>query len=493
MDTRPVRSTQLSKSRFVAGWQCSKLLWLRTYERHAPELQGDEALRDRLEQGNQVGERARKQFPGGVLVDLEYNHPDREPRTRRLIAAGVPAIFEATFTAENTYAAIDVLLREDAGWTLIEVKSGNHVKPKYLLDAAIQTHVAQRAGVDVRRVEIMHLNGAYVHPGPEDLFVREDVTDQVLGLLRDIPGQIQEQLRVLAGDQPDVAIGPFCRNDPDCPFMSRCWPREADSVLNLHGMRYEQRFDLYNGGTQSITALPLALKLNAVQVRQRRSWATGSLIVEPSLHKELEPYTGVLGFLDFESVGRAIPVWDGTKPWEQIGVQFSYHEGKLGGPYRHEEFLAEPDTDPREEIARRLVEVTRGADHVIMYTAFEKTQIGKMQRFLPALAEDLERLKGKLLDLKQVVHRSIYHPDFAGSFSIKDILEPLVGISYKDTVAITGGGEASAKLARLLFYTGTLTPDEREALKRNLLQYCKLDTRAMVKLLERLKELAKAG
>ena len=214
-------------------------------------------------------------------------------------------------------------------------------------------------------------------------------------------------------------------------------------------------------------------------------------MVEPSLAEELEPYQGRLGFLDFESVGRAVPVWSGTKPWEQIGVQFSYHEGLLGGPYAHEEFIAEPDTDPREAIARRLIEVTRGADRVLMYTPFERTQIRSMQRFNPHLAADLAKLEERLLDLAQVVRHTVYHRDFAGSLSIKEVLPVLVpGMSYKDTVRIPDGSEASAKLARLLFYAGELEPGEREQLREELLEYCEHDTFAMVKLLERLKAIA---
>jgi Domain of unknown function(DUF2779) len=342
----------------------------------------------------------------------------------------------------------------------------------------------------VRRVAILHLNREYVHPGPADLFVREDVTERVRALLPGIPEQIREQLEVLAGDEPEVAIGPFCRDNNGCPFMTRCWPAEADSVLCIHGLRYDRRFELLNAGTRSIRDLPAGLKLNAVQARQRKSWATGRLVVEGDLRNELGPYRGTLGFLDFESVGRALPVWDGTKPWEQIGVQFSYHEGKLGGPYTHEEYLAEPGTDPRAELARRLVAATAAADRVVMYTPFEKTQIRKMQRFVPELADELADLEAKLLDLKQVVHRTVYHPQFAGSFSIKDVLPALCGIAYKGTVEITDGSEASAELARLLFYSGTLTPAEIATMRARLLEYCKLDTLAMAKLLERLKQLA---
>ena len=480
----------LSKSRFVKGCQCHKRLWLEVHEPDAPELVVDAALQDIFDQGNAVGRLARERFPGGELVDLPHDDPQRVPRTLELLGKGVPAVFEATFVADRVFAAVDVLLRERRGFTLIEVKSGTEAKDKYVLDAAIQTHVALASGVDVGRVEIMHLNKAYVHPGPEDLFLREDVTDRVQELLPKIPAQIAAQLAVLGEMEPDVAIGNFCRDDRGCPFMDRCWPAEPDSILRLQGLRYDKRFELFHGGMRSIGQLPPDLKLNAVQGRQRRAVAKGDLVVEPSLRAELQPYEGLLGFLDFESVGRALPVWDGTKPWEQIGVQFSYHEGRLGGPYRHEEFLAEPGTDPRTAIAQRLVEVTRKADRVLMYTPFEKTQIAKMQRFVPALTAELEALRVKLLDLKKTIEHTIYHPDFGGSLSIKDVLPPLVGIAYKDTVEITGGGEASAELARLLFYSGTLSSDELAALKQRLLEYCQLDTLAMTKLLERLAELA---
>jgi hypothetical protein len=493
------RATSLSKSRFVAGAQCHKLLWLKTHEPEAEELRISPAIQDIMDQGNQVGRLARAQFPGGVLVELEHDDPERFAVTRRHMERGASAIFEAWLEAGPTYAAIDILLRENGAWTLIEVKSGTDVKEKYVRDAAIQTHIAKAAGVDVQRVVIMHINKEFVAPLPgqkpaADLFVRDDITFVVSGRLPEMPEQVEAQLAALAGPLPVVAIGPQCREPDACPFRKepyrRCWPPEKDSVLRIQGLLYEKRFTLYHGGTRTIPELPKTYKLNDVQTRQRRSCETGRLVVEPTLAQELEPYTGRLGFLDFESVGRAVPVWSGTKPWEQIGVQFSYHEGPLGGPYTHEEFIAERDTDPREAIATRLVEVTKRADRVLMYTSFEKTQIRSMQRFNPHLAADLGTLEVKLLDLAQVVRHTVYHRDFAGSLSIKDVLRVMVPeMNYKDTVRIPDGSEASAKLARLLFYAGELTAAERQELKEELLEYCKHDTFAMVKLLERLKEL----
>jgi len=125
-----------------------------------------------------------------------------------------------------------------------------------------------------------------------------------------------------------------------------------------------------------------------------------------------------------------------------------------------------------------------------MYTTFERTQIRGLKAALPELGGELDALDAKLLDLKPVVERNVAHPDFGGSVSIKQMLPALVpGLSYEG-LEVGDGLEASAELARLLLRGETLTGDERKAKREALLEYCCLDTLAMVRLLERLEELA---
>lgn len=489
MTTVSTTGPNLSKSRYAAGCQCDKLLWLKVHEPGAPELAVDPRIQDLFDQGNEVGALARKRFPGGVLVEGGDSQACIE-MTRRLLAEGAPVIFEATFVADRCFAAVDILLKEADGFRLIEVKSGADIKDKYLSDAAVQVHVARRSGLDVRHVEIMHINREYAHPGPADLFERTEVTALVDELVPAIPEQVSRQLAMLAGGQPAFSIGDHCREPYECAFTPRCWPSAFDGVMKIHGLKYEKRYELHHSGVASIAALPKNYKLNDVQSRQRRAIEAGHLIVEQGLAAALEPFQDcVLGFLDFETVSRAVPRWTGTHPWQQLGVQWSYHE-RDGGAHTHYEYIAEPDCDPREAVARALVEATRGADKVAMYTPFERTQIRMMQEMNPSLAADLAELEAKLLDLKTVVHRNVYHPKFGGSFSIKDVLPALVGVTYKDTVTIANGQEASAKLARLLFYSAELSDIERALLRRELLAYCKQDTWAMVQVLEKLETLA---
>ena len=216
------------------------------------------------------------------------------------------------------------------------------------------------------------------------------------------------------------------------------------------------------------------------------------MIVEPGLAEALGEFSGRLGFLDFETITRAIPVWPGLGPWGQSAAQFSYHEAQPDGSYSHLGWLAEGPQDARPELARVMVEATQSADRIVTYSGFEKTRVRALQKAVPELEAELIDLEAKLIDLLPVVRNFVYHPDFEGSFSIKYVLQPLVPeLSYNDLV-IVDGLVASVEIARLLFVAGRIPPEERDRIRQDLLDYCERDTWAMVKLLEALRMLVSA-
>jgi hypothetical protein len=173
-----------------------------------------------------------------------------------------------------------------------------------------------------------------------------------------------------------------------------------------------------------------------------------------------------------------------------VPAQFSYHEESPEGKITHEEHLAEGPDDPRPALARKLVDACAGADKIAMYTTYEVGCVRKLREAVPELAEQLQEIENKLIDLRPVVLDHVYHPDFGGSFSIKDILTPLVPDLTYDDLAVNDGTVASAEIARLLLEEDTIPDDEREQLRRELRKYCEQDTRAMVELVWRLRELA---
>jgi cytoskeletal protein CcmA (bactofilin family) len=233
--TTPTRPHRLSKSRFAAGCQCHKLLWWRVHEPQAEELQPDIVLQDRLDQGRQVGEMARDRFPGGVLIDFPHREVDAKiAATKAALDGGAPAIFEASFLADDVFVAVDVLERNGDGFTLIEVKSSSSQKPEHVPDAAIQTHVLRQCEITVHCAEIMHLNREFRFPDQGDLFRRTDVTTPVEQMLGEVPDEIARQLDAIGGPLPEVAIGAHCFEPRDCPFMNRCWPDSPRHIGKLY-------------------------------------------------------------------------------------------------------------------------------------------------------------------------------------------------------------------------------------------------------------------
>src|SRR2546425_5401206 len=320
-DAAPYR---LSKSRFTSGLQCHKKLWWEVHEPNAPELQPDRVLQDLFDQGRLVGEAARRRYPGGVLIDLPHHAgAERVAATKKALDTGAPAIFEATFIADNTFVAIDVLAKLGAGYRLTEVKAANSQKPEHIPDVAVQACVAAACGVNISAAEVLHLNREFRHPDTGDLFAATDVTAPVAAFLPEVPDEIARQRPMLAGPLPDVPIGLHCFEPHECPFMCRCWPDTPDHISNLSGVGKKKTAEYLAQGITSIKDLPKNEKLSFTQKRQLKAMAENRLIVEPTLAEALAPFSSPLstkgrggqgrrsGFVDFETIIRAIPVWPG--------------------------------------------------------------------------------------------------------------------------------------------------------------------------------------
>jgi predicted RecB family nuclease len=336
----------------------------------------------------------------------------------------------------------------------------------------------------------MHLNKEFRHPDVGDLFALTDVTAELIAYLPEVAEEIERQQQMLEGPIPEIAIGEHCFKPRDCPFMARCWPNQRDHIINLVGVGPKRSARYFERGIQSIADLPANERLNFAQQRQLKAIAQNKIVVEPTLRAAMEAFTGRLGFLDFETVSRGIPPWRGMGPWHQAAAQFSYHERQPDGSYTHAEHLAEGPLDSRPPLAEAMIRATARADRVVMYTPFERTQIKDLQNAVPHLAGELEALKAKLLDLAPVIRNCVYHPEFRGSFSLKDILNPLCpDLSYNDLV-IVDGRVASVEIARLLFVADKIPAQERDRVRQDLLDYCERDTWATVRLVQELRKLA---
>jgi hypothetical protein len=312
----------------MAGLQCHKLLWWMAHEPAAPELEIDESRQAVFDQGHRVGALARRYVPGGVLIDLPYHaYEQRLEATRRALAEGAPVVYEASFRADGVFVTADVLERQGPGtargFCLTEVKSTTSVKEQHLPDVAVQAHVLRRSGLEIVRMEVMHLNRACTYPDLGNLFSRADVTERVETRLAAVPGEIAAMSAMLAGPLPSVATGPHCSSPYECPFTARCWPvLPPHHVSTLYAMR-RRALELDELGYRTIFDLPEDFPLKAAADRQRRAVQAGRMIIEPTLGDALACFAPPVAFLDFETVGLAIPVWNGCHPYGQVPVQFS--------------------------------------------------------------------------------------------------------------------------------------------------------------------------
>ena len=481
----------LSKSRVMLGLQCPKLLWWSAHEPDAPELavESDSAA---LHRGHVVGELARSYVPGGVLIDVPYYEiQNRIAATAKAIAEGASAVYEASFEADGVFVAVDILERKRSEFTLTEVKSTLGVKEQHLPDVAVQAHVVRAAGLDVKRMEVMHLNRDCRYPDLSDLFVRTNVTTEVTPLLKSIPDEVEALHEVLEGPPPQAEIGERCNEPYPCPFQGRCWPAlPGHHMSTLYRISSKKVAKLAAEGCHTLLDLPETFKASGPAKRQIRSARDGELIVEEGLRNALSELEPPIAFLDFETVMPAVPAWPGCAPYQPVPVQLSCHV-LTDGQLRHHEWLADGAGDPREPFAEALLAVCQGAETIVAYNAtFEIQRIDQLARAVPRLAVALKKLRKRVLDLLPVVRDHVYHPDFRGSFSLKSVLPALVsGFGYDD-LDIQDGGAAAASLEVLLLGEGALTSVDKDALRRQLLAYCERDTLAMVKLYDRLRELA---
>jgi hypothetical protein len=131
---------------------------------------------------------------------------------------------------------------------------------------------------------------------------------------------------------------------------------------------------------------------------------------------------------------------------------------------------------------------------VVAYFAdFERRCIELLAESVPELAEELLDIVARLADPLPVVRDHIYHAEFGGSFSLKTVLPALVPELTYEGLEIAEGTVASIELQRLMFAGEAMPAEERARLREALLRYCALDTLGMLRLLQKMRELAGEG
>jgi CRISPR/Cas system-associated exonuclease Cas4 (RecB family) len=490
----------LSKSKLLAYRQCPKRIWL---EVHHPELREDSAAAHASFQvGYQVGDIARQIYdPSGLgtLIDVETEGFDGAfARSQCLINTATQPIFEAGFCAAGALAFADVMLPvpTDDGlngkpaWRMVEVKSSTSIKDYHYDDAAVQAYVA--AGVPLSSVALAHIDSSWVYPGGGDyrgLLVEHDLSEEVFARTDEVKAWIEQATAVLEDtEQPSVETGAHCKQPFECGFYEHCNQNAVQAAQPIHwlpNLSKKKAATLAELGITELPDVPDEL-LSQRQLRVKTHTLNASVFFDATgaaadLAEVSAPGQAAY-FLDFESIQFAVPIWAGTRPYQQNCYQFSLHTLLPSGQLTHEEFLDLSGADPALDFAQALVAGCGQHGAVFVYNAaFEATRIRELAERFPAMADDLLAIKERIVDLLPVARAHYYHPSQEGSWSIKTVLPALVPeLGYDALDGVQNAGMATE--AYLEAIHPDTTPEHKAQLTAQLLAYCQLDTYAMVRL-----------
>jgi len=488
-----VRRFYISKSKFLWGLQCPKLLWTAYNAKHLiPEP--DAAQQAIFDQGHEVGALVKQMFPDGVEVGDGVLDLDETIRlTQKAIKLRKP-LFEAAFSAEGGYCRVDILQPspKDA-WDIIEVKSTTSLKDVHLDDLAFQTWVLTSAGLKIRACYLCHINPDFIRRGeidPKKFFVLEDVMARVASLSRNVEDKLGDMFKTIRQRQhPDIKIGPHCDDPYTCALHDPCWKFLPEhNVLDLY-RGTKKGFGLLDDRVTLLKDIPDDLKLTANQAIQKATAVSGKPHVnKTAISKFLGGLEYPLHYLDFETLGTAIPLFDDVRPYQQMPFQFSLHivhepEAKP----EHVMFLAEGRHDPRPEFMLKLRDAIGRSGSIVAFNApFELGRLRECCEVMPGFSTWLKGIEGRVVDLLDPFRSfDYYHPDQQGSASMKAVLPALTGKGYEG-LAIQEGGAASREFLRVTF--GDVPEAERQEVRKHLEEYCGQDTEGMIWIVEALRK-----
>jgi hypothetical protein len=442
----------LSKSTFMMGCQRQKRLWLHKF---MPQVRDepDEEQKAIFQRGTDVGKLAEQLFLGGVDARPKdtYSYQQSVADTARYISEGKTIISEAAFQHEGLLCAVDMLVKRGEDWYAYEVKSTTKVKSEQLPDAAFQYYVITHAGLNLKDFSIVHLNNAYVRKGALDinqLFTPESVLASVIEFQGVINTRATELKAILQNkaDMPAIEVGDHCDKPYPCDFQGFCF-EGIEEIEPDYGEPYINQ----NGIAEFLDQLKY-----------------------PIYH------------MDFESWMTAVPEFDGHWPYRQVCFQYSVHvQQSPGAEPVHYEYLAEEVGTPTEEFLKTLLQVLGTEGTVLVYSkGFEATRLKELVREHPQYEEAVGNVLDRMVDLMSPFQKRHYRlPEMQGRYTIKLVLPALIPELKYDDLVIGNGGDASAAF----FNLSNETQEEKiTATREALLEYCGLDTLAMVKILGKL-------
>ena len=477
-------SKGLSKSRIMYWVQCPKRLYLSV---HNPDL-AEPFSGPSIGWGVGFGETARTLWPTGILIEHVDNPRQALLETSHALESedSKNVIFEAAFSHEGVLVRGDVFTRQTGKSQLVEVKGSTSVHQHYLTDCAIQAWVIENSGFQLDQVLIGHVNNQFVYPGGEQyqgLLHLEDVTENVLTLMEKVTDWVGSCRQTLDGSEPDVNVGSLCYDPYECPFLAHCTPENKNQVkYPVHILPWGNRLadELIAEGFDDIRSVPEERLSKPLHKGIRRASISGRAEISSEIRTIIKELAYPRYFIDFETIQFSVPIWKGTRPYEQLPFQWSCHIEEEDGQLHHKSFLNISGEVPLRAFAESLLEAVGDSGPVLVWSGFEAGKLRALQTRFPDLTEPLEQLIERIVDLLPLAREHYYHPDMLGSWSIKAVLPTIApDLNYGDLGEVQDGMAAGSAFMEAI--NQKTTTARRALLFKDMEEYCKLDTLAMVK------------
>lgn len=484
----------LSVSDFLSYKQCPKSFWLR---KKTKVINDDEKRPRNNEVFDEVTEVARKLFPSGVLVDYNSDKTKMLKQTQRLMQEGVQTIFEATFELNGAVAIVDVISKSKNGWYLFGISPSTSLKVRFLDSVIFHTYIVSEH-VDITGIYGITINNKYVRQDEQQLdqlFTVEDVSELIQMSLPSVSSALVEMKQLLFSMDVSCDIGRYChkyeKDDYECPAKAHCWAHIPEySVFNISRIG-DKAFDFYKQGIVNVGDISNFENLSNAQSEEVRVHKEQINIIDLTRIRDfILRVQYPIYFLDFECFQMRIPYYDGIKPYQQLPFQYSLHYLEhRGATPTHKEFLAKEGTDPRRSFAENLTSDIPRDSTVLVYSHFENTILKTLIEQLPEYATHLQAVTDGFVDLIIPFRdRAYLTPKMRGKSSIKYVLPALfpddTELNYQN-LNIQNGIMAMTAYEALHHHL----PNEIEQIRQQLLDYCRLDTLAMVKIWGHLNEL----
>ena len=234
----------ISKTDFVRGLQCEKMLWL---DAHAPELKIiPPQVQEKLDAGNEFGDTAMSIFGKFTETtvfreDGRLNFAAMLEKTQALLRENTPVICEAALSWYGNFCAADILKKEAVGYSVYEVKNTYFVRETFLIDLGFQVFLLKKCGIKINGAHLI-LRGDTPPDAPDGLprddfepkasYVEHggfryrivDVSEHVKPFERLASERIFElgKLKKKETELPKIPVGTHCEKPYRCWYFEHC-------------------------------------------------------------------------------------------------------------------------------------------------------------------------------------------------------------------------------------------------------------------------------